>query len=496
MTQAATQVSDQIEALGNQISDVFSNEIHALVFDENENRQGDVSVPVDFQGDDQEKSLSAMTDEFSAANILESLGEADDADIEGTELAGFESAEIEVVDEISETQMVSILESLLFATEKPQSVAMLKAAFIGTRIKSADIREGLERLQQMYEDENRGVILEEVGGGYQIRTKPANKVFLQRTVKARPFKLSGQALEVLAIVAYKQPCPKSAVDDVRGVESGHLMRGLLDRGLLTFAGKSELPGRPMTYETTRKFLEIFGLRNLGELPSLSEIDQLIPEGIGDTPEEKPKLSDMTGALSTEIATGAYSQGEEELLDISQELKAIDTTTAFFEDEKRRQKEKKELEKATDIRERLLVGEPVENRDRKWLERYDAAILAAKVALESGVVAPVVVEQVAVEQTAAESVAAPVTESEVVLEQSPTGDSIDEQVAPIAAAPMEDPEVVVTSAATAVPSEKSEVNASTSVMSSVSAAFSAFAEFESQDSKPTEFVDQNIELKDL
>lgn len=116
-------------------------------------------------------------------------------------------------------------------------------------------------------------VLEEVAGGFQIRTKPDNQKYLQRTVKGRPFRLSGPALEVLAIVAYKQPCTKAMVDEIRGVESGHLMRGLLDRGLMHFAGKSELPGRPMFYETTRKFLEIFSLRNINELPSLNEIDQ-------------------------------------------------------------------------------------------------------------------------------------------------------------------------------------------------------------------------------
>src|SRR5204863_3661148 len=100
-------------------------------------------------------------------------------------------------------------------------------------------------------------------------------------VKGRSFRLSGPALEVLSIVAYKQPVIKSEIDQIRGVESGHLVRALMEKNIVRFAGKSELPGKPMLYATTKEFLELFGLRNIRELPTLSEIDELIPEGIGE-----------------------------------------------------------------------------------------------------------------------------------------------------------------------------------------------------------------------
>lgn len=286
------------------------------------------------------------------------------------ELASFESAEVEDIEEVSEDELLSAIESLLFATDKPQSIAMLKSAFQGTKVRSAQIRSAIERLQIEYTHPGRGVIIEEVAGGYQIRSKPANQKYLHRTVKARPFRLSGPALEVLAIVAYKQPCTKAMVDEVRGVECGHLMRGLLDRGLMCFAGKSELPGRPMFYETTRKFLEIFGLRNLQELPTLNEIDQLIPEGIGEPQEEKKTLSTLTGELSSEVSGQSYSASEEELINISSELQTINTSSEFFEVEKRRQREKRDAEKAQDIIDRITVGEDVEQKDRRWLARYE------------------------------------------------------------------------------------------------------------------------------
>ncbi|OFZ17672.1 MAG: SMC-Scp complex subunit ScpB [Bdellovibrionales bacterium RBG_16_40_8] len=287
--------------------------------------------------------------------------------IEGSdnELTQFDAAEIENIEELTEDEILSAVESLLFATDKPQSVAMLKSAFQGTKVRSAHIREALEKLTLEYNSSNRGVTLEEIVGGFQLRTKVANQKFLQNLVKTRPFRLSGPALEVLSIVAYRQPCTKAAVDEIRGVESGHLMRALMDKGLLHFAGKSELPGRPMLYETTRRFLEIFNLRNINELPSLSEIDQLIPEGIGETVEEEKTLAGLTTELSSEVVAKSYSTGEEELTDISSELNTIHTTTEYFEQEKLRQKEKREADKAQDIQERLAVGEPVDEKELKW-----------------------------------------------------------------------------------------------------------------------------------
>lgn len=316
------------------------------------------------------------------SELIETAESEDSVDVSGTELSAFTSAEVEDFEVLQPEEIASIVESLLFATDRPQSVASLKSAFQGTKVRSADIRSALEKLQMEYSNPLRGVTIEEVAGGYQVRTKPLNQKYLLRTVKSRPFRLSGPALEVLSIVAYKQPCTKSMVDEVRGVECGHLMRGLLDRGLIHFAGKSELPGRPMQYETTRKFLEIFGLRNINELPTLAEIDQLIPEGIGEAVEEKPKLADITGELSTEVGTTSYSEGEEELLDISSELKAIDTTSAFFEEEKKRQKEKRDAEKAQDIRERVTVGEVVDRKDLRWLEKYELSLLPPPTALTS------------------------------------------------------------------------------------------------------------------
>lgn len=303
--------------------------------------------------------------------------EADsDLSLEGTELDGFDSAEIEEVEFVEEERLESIVESVLFASDRPVSLASLKLLFKGTNIRTDKIRRALDQLAVEYAGGRRGVTLEEVPGGYQLRTKIDNMEFLKRTLKTRSFKLSGPALEVLSIVAYKQPLVKAEVDEIRGVESGHLLRALMEKNLVCFEGKSELPGRPMQYGTTKKFLEIFGLRTLKELPTLSQIDELLPEGIDEQQaEEKPTLSMITDSMSETVGNSSYSQGEEELMKIQEQLEEITTTTNFFEEEKRRQAEKRDQERAQNIRDALAFGEPVSTRDANWLKKYDEALAA-------------------------------------------------------------------------------------------------------------------------
>jgi segregation and condensation protein B len=326
------------------------------------------------QGNDEEEFETMDTPDLDDAGEADEGGEVDELgeqqELEGTELEGFEAAEIEDVEQLSPEQVQSIVESVLFATDKPLSIAVIKQAFKGTQVRSKDIREALHALQKDYNDSFRGFSLDEVGGGFQMRTKAENMKYLRQSVKARPFRLSGPALEVMSIVAYKQPVTKSQIDEIRGVESGHLLRALMEKSLVTFGERSELPGKPMFYETTRKFLEIFSLRNLQELPSLHEIDQLIPEGIGEV-EDKETLGDLTDELSQE-AGKTYSEAEDELLKITDELGAITTSSEFFEKEKERMRERRDLERAQNLREAVLVGEAIDAKDRKWLERYEAS----------------------------------------------------------------------------------------------------------------------------
>ncbi|WP_374001831.1 SMC-Scp complex subunit ScpB [Bdellovibrio bacteriovorus] len=336
---------------------------------------GDVDTEASLFLQEEEESEGFLP-EVSDDEVVEMEATSEDeVSVDGTELDGFDSAEIEEVEFVEEERLESIVESVLFASDRPVSLASLKLLFKGTNIRGDKIRRALDQLAVEYAGGRRGVTLEEVPGGYQLRTKIDNMEFLKRTLKARQFKLSGPAFEVLSIVAYKQPTVKVEVDEIRGVESGHLLRALMEKNLVCFEGKSELPGRPMQYGTTKKFLEIFGLRSLKELPTLSQIDELLPEGIDEQQaEEKPTLAMITDSLS-ETFIGSYSQGEEELMKIQEQLEDIATTSNFFEEEKRRQAEKRDQERAQNIRDALAFGEPVSTRDQNWLTKYDEALAA-------------------------------------------------------------------------------------------------------------------------
>ncbi|MBK8202892.1 MAG: SMC-Scp complex subunit ScpB [Bdellovibrionales bacterium] len=330
-----------------------------------------------------EEAVTLVDSEEQDDPELSAEEEASQFSAEGTELEGFESAAVEDAEFIEDDRIISIVESLLFSTEKPISMAQMRQVFKGTTATSKQIRWAIDQLAVEFAGMRRGITIEEINSGFQVRTKIDNLPYLRHLVKSRPFKLSGPALEVMAIVAYKQPVTKGGIDEIRGVESGHLLRGLMEKSLVNFAGKSELPGKPMLYAMTRKFLEIFGLRNIRELPSLSEIDELIPEGIGEISEfdkKNERLEDITGDLSRE-AGFTYSEGEEELLKISSELEVITTSSNFFEEEKLRAKEKRDKERAQDVRDAITLGDTVEAKDRKWLERYEKSLEEAKAASE-------------------------------------------------------------------------------------------------------------------
>ena len=237
--------------------------------------------------------------------------------------------------------LMSILESLLFSTNRPQSLSHLKKVFEEDFeekeeiITDSQLKESLKALAESYEDEKRGVTLEEVSGGYQIRTKSMNAPYVKRLIKSKTFRLSPSALEVLSIVAYKQPCIKADVDQLRGVESGHLLRSLMEKGLVRFLKKSDFPGKPMLYSTTKKFLEVFQLKSLKDLPPLHEIEELISREESHSKEEAEMQSEET-------------RGEFEVLkNISKDSSAVKE-----EKEKRKEKEEKDEEFLKKVTEKI------------------------------------------------------------------------------------------------------------------------------------------------
>lgn len=167
----------------------------------------------------------------------------------------------------------SVVQSLLLVADGPLSPAQL-TELLGIDTDWTVVRDVLLGWQQELEREDAGIRLDKVGGGYRLRTATASAPWVRAMTGRRPVRLSRAALETMAIVAYRQPITRSDVDNVRGVDSSVVLRSLLEKDLVRILGRKEEPGRPMIYGTTRKFLEVFGLEGIKELPSLKEFTEL------------------------------------------------------------------------------------------------------------------------------------------------------------------------------------------------------------------------------
>lgn len=184
----------------------------------------------------------------------------------------------------------NIIESLLFVADEPLTIERLKQIISGAETKA--LRAALEELTVDYETRLGGFYLNQVAGGYQIRTRPEYMEWIKRLLQPKPQRLSKAALETLAIIAYKQPVIRSDIEQLRGVDCGGVLRVLLERKFIRVLGRKEIPGRPLIYATTKRFLEVFGLKNLKDLPTPKEIEEFgstlseeMTEPAGDIEEE-------------------------------------------------------------------------------------------------------------------------------------------------------------------------------------------------------------------
>jgi len=140
--------------------------------------------------------------------------------------------------------------------------------------RAEEITAAAQELMAEYQDANRAVEIIEVAGGYQMRTKIAYRDQVRRFVKEKEGGLTRPMLETLAIIAYRQPVAKRDIDSLRGVDSARTVRQLLDRKLVEIAGRNEELGKPIIFRTTPKFLELFGLKDIRDLPTIREIESL------------------------------------------------------------------------------------------------------------------------------------------------------------------------------------------------------------------------------
>lgn len=175
--------------------------------------------------------------------------------------------------DLSEDNIKSVIEALLFASEKPLTIE--QARNVLDNIEASSIRNILEELKSEYEKSNRGIRITEIAGGFQMITAPNFAPFLKKLFKERHVeRLSKPALETLAIIAYKQPVTKLEIESIRNVNVDGVIKNLLDKGLVRISGRKKAPGRPYVFGTTKQFLEFFGLKSLEELPRIEEFSSL------------------------------------------------------------------------------------------------------------------------------------------------------------------------------------------------------------------------------
>lgn len=166
----------------------------------------------------------------------------------------------------------TIVEGLIFVSDDPLAPKRILDLVDGSTMER--VMKALDELQAEYEEMDRAFVLANVAGGYQFRSRPELSSYILALRKKAPSRISRQALETLAVIAYRQPVLRAEIERIRGVDVGGTIKSLLEKELIHIVGRKDLPGRPMLYGSTKKFLETFGLPNLDALPTLEEMDSL------------------------------------------------------------------------------------------------------------------------------------------------------------------------------------------------------------------------------
>ncbi len=189
-----------------------------------------------------------------------------------------------------------IIEALLFISDKPLSARDINSCL--TDVKIDDIKSALKVLKYEYEAMGRSFGIKEIADGYQLRSHSEYGPYILKMLQASPSRLSRAAFETLAIIAYKQPILRHEIERFRGVDVGGILRTLLEKSLIKIMGRKNLPGRPLIYGTSKKFLEVFDLKDIRSLPKLKEIkalgtEEYEPESTGEErlQEEEPGEAD-------------------------------------------------------------------------------------------------------------------------------------------------------------------------------------------------------------
>lgn len=257
------------------------------------------------------------------------------------------------------------LETLIFMSDKPISIQKLKSQ-IDEELPLRVVYDSISKLQKRYEEKLHGIRLVEVAEGYQFRTKATFAKYVQSLFKVNSLVLTPTALEVLAIIAYKQPVSKTEVEKIRGVDSSHIVRALIDKRLVKISGRSDEIGRPSLYTTTPEFLEVFNLATIDDLPSEAELTELaIKNTTGN-------ISDIKSVVFMGDKKKFDFDEFEELDQLSSSIKNIPSDTFFTSTLKLENKKKKEDEQDKPKKSAFDILEDFVNLDQSTKQNTLAA----------------------------------------------------------------------------------------------------------------------------
>ena len=206
-----------------------------------------------------------------------------------------------------------ICEAVIFAADKPVSMRQLQGVFEDAGVENGEIEAAVAALREDVAAEGRGLALVEVSGGWAFRTKADLREWVARLTLPKAVRLSRASMETLAIVAYRQPVTRAGIDDIRGVDSGAVIKGLADKKLIKILGRQEGVGNPLIYGTTKEFLEAFGLKDLSGLPTLKEFQELDDDSKraldahGISVDEPPSAEAMATSAETVAADGGIER---------------------------------------------------------------------------------------------------------------------------------------------------------------------------------------------
>jgi segregation and condensation protein B len=213
-------------------------------------------------------------------------------------------------------EIKAALEAIIYAADEPATLDQIASA-IG--VEKTVARAALDLLVASYQTDERGIEVRKVAGGWKFYTKPQHHDVVRKFIKSLqpPLRLTMPALETLAVIAYKQPVTVPEINEIRGVHVGGVIKTLLEKRLITTAGRKEVIGRPILYRTSKQFMMRFGLSDLDELPSLKEFEQLAQAALGSDAGIAPVEPEATPTASHESVEAAQIRDSGETNDLAE-----------------------------------------------------------------------------------------------------------------------------------------------------------------------------------